>query len=237
MLMRILKLLSIGCEFVHGILGLIASLAHAIYEFICKVGSYIVLMLAFYLAMVIGATSQGDETEMCEIPVHNIMNPATKSFKMTTADVYEINQNFRKVLDSQARQVRLLVHGFDKNINAYANSRNQVVILGGLMEFVESKDELAAVIGHEYAHQLLGHTQGGIPMTRSSFTTSPYREHMSDILGAQLMKMAGYNPCAGITFWERMRGREINDVMSSGSHPNYGARIKTFKLICIGDLQ
>lgn len=233
----ILKLLHIKVSFIKSVLHKLAELAHIVYEFITHIGKYVLLLLFFYVAMMIGATSQGDSSKTCEIPVYDIRNPNTKSFKVTKADVYEINMNFRKILDRQGRSIQLLVNEHDASINAYANSRNQVVILKGMMDFVKSKDELAAVIGHEYAHQLLGHTQGGIPVTRSGFTKSPYREAMSDILGAQLMKMAGYNPCAGISLWQRMRERGGNDVIASHSHPNYGARIKTFKLICVGDLK
>lgn len=43
-----------------------------------------------------------------------------------------------------------------KEINAHADGKN-VVINAGLMQFVANDDELAAVIGHEMAHNLMDH--------------------------------------------------------------------------------
>lgn len=44
----------------------------------------------------------------------------------------------------------------DDKVNAYADGK-KIVIAGGMMRFVESDDELAMVMAHEMAHNLLGH--------------------------------------------------------------------------------
>jgi Zn-dependent protease with chaperone function len=46
----------------------------------------------------------------------------------------------------------------DKSINAHADGE-KVVVAGGMMRFVESDEELAMVMAHELAHNLLGHPQ------------------------------------------------------------------------------
>ena len=53
------------------------------------------------------------------------------------------------------RPVRMDVH--NREVNAYADTNNQVTLLGGLVRAVGSDDELAAVIAHEYAHVIIGH--------------------------------------------------------------------------------
>lgn len=44
------------------------------------------------------------------------------------------------------------------SVNAFADGR-RVVISSGMMKFVESEDELALVVGHEMAHNVLEHVQ------------------------------------------------------------------------------
>ncbi|MEK6747116.1 MAG: M48 family metallopeptidase [Pseudomonadota bacterium] len=44
----------------------------------------------------------------------------------------------------------------NEDINAVADGKN-IVIFTGMMRFVESDDELAAVMAHEFAHNLMGH--------------------------------------------------------------------------------
>jgi predicted Zn-dependent protease len=50
----------------------------------------------------------------------------------------------------------------DEEINAKADGKN-IIINTGMMRFVESDDELAAVMGHEFTHNLMQHkkSQGG----------------------------------------------------------------------------
>ncbi|MBI1274777.1 M48 family metalloprotease [bacterium] len=47
-----------------------------------------------------------------------------------------------------------------KEINAFADGE-RIHVNTAIMDFVRNDDELAAVIGHEYAHNLMGHIDGG----------------------------------------------------------------------------
>lgn len=44
----------------------------------------------------------------------------------------------------------------DEDVNAHADGKN-IVVAGGMMRFIESDEELALVMAHEMAHNLLGH--------------------------------------------------------------------------------
>lgn len=46
----------------------------------------------------------------------------------------------------------------DNQLNAFAMPGGKVAVYSGLMEIVETDDELAAVIGHEVAHVVAGHS-------------------------------------------------------------------------------
>lgn len=46
----------------------------------------------------------------------------------------------------------------DEEINSQADGKN-IIIFTGMMRFVENDDELAAVMAHEFAHDLMGHVQ------------------------------------------------------------------------------
>ena len=75
-----------------------------------------------------------------------------------------------------------------------------VVIDRGLLEFIESEDELAFVIGHEMGHDQirskLGYTTG------DSFTKT--EEASADVISVLRCVKAGYNYHAGIDFFTRV---------------------------------
>jgi len=43
-----------------------------------------------------------------------------------------------------------------KAINAYADGK-KIIVTQGMMEFIDTDEELAVVLGHEYAHNIMGH--------------------------------------------------------------------------------
>lgn len=49
----------------------------------------------------------------------------------------------------------------DRDINAYA-SGDEIIIARGMMRFIENDDELAGVMGHEYAHNVMGHIDASL---------------------------------------------------------------------------
>ena len=53
----------------------------------------------------------------------------------------------------------ITVYTHERDINAYADQSNEVIILGGLVRAMRNDEEIAAVLAHEMAHVMLGHVE------------------------------------------------------------------------------
>lgn len=114
--------------------------------------------------------------------------------------------------------------------NAFASGR-YVIMTTSMLDFVRSDDELAVVLGHEMAHDILGH-----PATRSEegvlaglgihASNIWRREEIADRFGLRLMAAAGYDLSAAIPFWRRYLGKYDWFPQIFRSHPSLGAREK-----------
>jgi hypothetical protein len=80
----------------------------------------------------------------------------------------------------------------------------------GMLDFIDNRDQLAVVIGHEIGHIILGHTMGN--------THEPENEYKSDMIGMFLAHKAGYSLCGMDTLWRRMGENYMS--LHTGSHPN-----------------
>lgn len=152
----------------------------------------------------------------------------------------QICEQLKSKTDVLARQIQC-TYSPSKAINAHAsdNTGLKVVIYQGMIDFVESDDELAVVIGHELGHHMLGH----LAMYRyhkiphygykgSPFLTSQYREAMADLLGIQLAQLAGYDACKGGDLWKRLVKKQGHSYHGSRTHPHKLARIYNFNMVC-----
>jgi hypothetical protein len=132
-------------------------------------------------------------------------------------------------------------------VNAYADGK-KIVITSGMMRFAETDDELATVIGHELAHNQMGHMEKkgnnqligvligalitaatGVDVTNAvgnigAGAFSQDFEAEADYVGLYSCARAGYDINASPNFWRRM-GAEHPDAISHGqSHPNTANR-------------
>lgn len=168
--------------------------------------------------------------------------PDVSAPKKRGISVAEANQVFAKIhneLNAEGKTIQFFIDLSDQSINAYATDNEKghiIVILKGMLDLVESKDELAMVIGHELAHHMLSHVeieQYTIPNPVSGkhpdFFKGVYFEAMADITGAQLAAMAGYDPCAGVTLWGKMKSD------GGSTHPASKYRQAVFQQICEGN--
>lgn len=133
-------------------------------------------------------------------------------------------------------------------VNAYADG-NTVYITKGMMRFVETDSELATVIGHELAHNAMGHsdkklgnyllgsvldvvaaaygvnTQGAFGDSASKVYSQDF-EAEADYVGLYALARAGYDISEAPNLWRRMGADSPGAINSTygGSHPGTAER-------------
>ena len=138
--------------------------------------------------------------------------------------------------------------GFVNNneVNAYADGR-QVIVTSGMMRFAASEQELALVVSHELAHNLMRHINakktnaaGGLFLdflfagfgvnTSGAFyqmgaeSYSADFEAEADYVGLYLMARAGVEIEGVGDFWRRMAVENPGSISHSSTHPVTPAR-------------
>jgi beta-barrel assembly-enhancing protease len=102
---------------------------------------------------------------------------------------------------------------------------DRVRVTTGLLGFTPDDNELAAVIAHELAHNLLGH-RARLDAVRKGKTKATYETEVeADQLSVWLMANAGYNPKAALTFAERFGRKYGLGLFSDGTHPRWKKRV------------
>jgi predicted Zn-dependent protease len=142
----------------------------------------------------------------------------------------------------------------DKQVNAFALPGGKIGVYTGLLKVAQNQDQLAAVIGHETAHVIAGHSaervsestvaQLGLSVVEAStgvssemlgvatnvFFLLPHsRTHESeaDLLGMDYMAKAGFDPRQAVALWENMSkagGQKPPEMLST--HPADATRIR-----------
>jgi len=134
-------------------------------------------------------------------------------------------------------------------VNAAADGRI-LAITSGLFEMTHSDDELALILGHELAHNVLGHMQkaavadrksGGIldafvratiGTAVASATTPPFSiefEKEADYAGLYFMARAGYDITAAEAFWRRLN-ETLRATSVARTHPSGPERLKAIEM-------
>lgn len=112
------------------------------------------------------------------------------------------------------------------NINAYADGRN-ITVTTGMMNFVESDDELALIIGHELAHNTMGHIRKIVTNIILSGLSTKYTrpfESEADYVGMYYLVRAGFSPDNVEDVWRRLGVVNPKSVARAKSHPSYPDR-------------
>ena len=112
-----------------------------------------------------------------------------------------------------ASRVQIIAGG---SINAQADGQ-YVQINSAMLDFATNDDELAVIVGHELAHNILRHI--------SLKTPSKTAEYQADRLGVWLMARAGYNVNVVVPFWTRFEKRTNAGIFADGSHPSPKKRL------------
>lgn len=111
-------------------------------------------------------------------------------------------------------------------INAYANGRH-ITVTTGMMDFTDSDEELALILGHELAHNTMGHIRKVVSnLILSGFATRYTRpfESESDYVGLYYMVRAGFNPDGVEAFWRRLADVDPRSVNRAKTHPTFPDR-------------
>lgn len=116
--------------------------------------------------------------------------------------------------------------------NAFANGR-YVILTTAILAFARNDDELAAILSHELAHNILGHPArlraAGVPRgLLRGFGKNASRvretEEEADRLGLRLAWAAGYDVEAAIPFWRRYYEKYDAPLQLFRTHPSLAAR-------------
>lgn len=111
-------------------------------------------------------------------------------------------------------------------INAFANGRH-ITVTTGMLDFTQSDDELALILGHELAHNTMGHIRKVVGnLILSGFATRYTRpfESESDYVGLYYMVRAGFNPDGVEIFWRRLANVDPRSVNRAKTHPTFPDR-------------
>lgn len=121
----------------------------------------------------------------------------------------------------------------EDSFNAFVTGGSYVIVHHGLMKDVQSDDEIAYIIGHEIAHVAANHVYesqgynigamlaGSKSAKRGSFQAAftHENEREADRIGLLYAALAGYNPEAGASSWERMGDEYGYHATTYKTHP------------------
>lgn len=139
-------------------------------------------------------------------------------------------------------------------INAFADGKN-VYVTTGMIRFAQSDDELAIVLGHEFAHNALGHVQqmraqsmagmlldlailifggvdtGGLFSQVGRLVYSREFEADADYMGLYLAARAGYQIQMAPNLWRRMAVEHPGSIKGTwlATHPSSPERAVTLR--------
>ncbi|KAI8929684.1 peptidase family M48-domain-containing protein [Entophlyctis helioformis] len=142
----------------------------------------------------------------------------------------------------------------DAQRNAFVLPGGKIFVFTGILPIVQTEDGMAAVLGHEMAHQLARHSVEKFTWTKilvvaqilfvAVFGPSPFLtraitdlgimrpfsrkcESEADFIGLQLMAKACYDPHAAVAMWQRMSHADVGQDVPKflSTHPSHSSRI------------
>ena len=141
------------------------------------------------------------------------------------------------VIPVRACQSRFQVEP-NTDLNSSADGR-VVTINSRMAEYTaDDADELAALVAHELAHNLLhhldrldaaGHTGGLLGTFGRNARLTKKTEIEADRLSVWLMANAGYDPRGAVRFWTRFGKQHGKGIFSAPTHYRYNKRVQLFE--------
>ena len=163
----------------------------------------------------------------------------------STAALNRVNTIGQKLLSANniSQKIEFKVSNED-TVNAYADINKEIHVYRGLLEYVETDDELAGVIGHEMGHIVNGHCakQGILGAGISAIFSGIFKnqtaqavssqlaqnkisrndEFEADITGVDIMTKAGYNPLGMVSLLSKISSNYVDFFQT---HPSGDKRI------------
>lgn len=151
-----------------------------------------------------------------------------------------------------------LVYVVDQDIkNAFVMPGRKIVVFSGMLRQVQNVDQLAGILGHEVAHQLVGHVLERLSLTRMlvfldfaiqfllgtntnlsgivlqaliALPHSRTQELEADLIGLRLMSKACFDPNAVVSFWQSFdKEDKLQTPQFISTHPGHKQRAKAIE--------
>lgn len=122
-------------------------------------------------------------------------------------------------------------------LNARADG-HRVFVASAMAVFAETDDDLAVILGHEMAHNVLEHREffaerGFARSILGNYGNAPWElvraEREADRVGLYLMARAGYDPSRGPVFWRALADHDPSLRYAQWGHPSAGSRIRALQ--------
>lgn len=118
--------------------------------------------------------------------------------------------------------------GRDEGLRAAASNGTQVTVSTAIIDFARSDDELALILAHELAHNILGHNKEHAAQRVAGADRSGARrrdrEREADRWALYLMARGGFDIGVAPGFWRRWGPKTSFGILSDGSHPDWRDR-------------
>ncbi|WP_051202941.1 M48 family metallopeptidase [Desulfovibrio aminophilus] len=147
--------------------------------------------------------------------------------------------------DEVCASIFFLAHS--NTVNAFADGR-AVYVFQGMMDYAKTDDELALILGHEMAHNVMGHVDamkmrrgfgaaldllialatgvntGGMAMNAGGLAYSKEYEMEADYVGMYFAANAGADIETGPEIWRRMAADSPQAMSGGSTHPGSAER-------------
>lgn len=144
-----------------------------------------------------------------------------------------------------------------ETVNAWCMAGGRMAVYSGLLEKLQlTDDEFAHIMGHEVAHALANHSAEGMSVALASqlgvlalltasdserlhqyaplaaqlaieMPNSRTAENEADLIGTELASLAGYDPAAAVTLWQKMGREGSSPPQFLSTHPSPDNRQET----------
>lgn len=142
----------------------------------------------------------------------------TKEIKKNNEAIYEIG--FRLLNANKIDKRMTFSYSTKDNVNASTSHINRnIIIYDGLIQYISTEDELAAVLAHEISHAVDSYNgifRGYLEFVPHIFIPRKY-ERKADQRAVDYMVNAGYNPVALIVIMNKAFPQYRYEVL--GTHP------------------